>query len=185
MDPLILESILARHGRSLSASESARFWEVVRTHTAARLEAGHGVVLPGVRPLLDAIAREPQWLPGLLTGNTADMARLKLSHFGLLDAFALGAFGDEAPDRDALACLAVTRAAERWQVSAERCIVVGDTEKDVQCARAAGARSIAVATGTRTRRDLESMTPDLLLDDLRDTDQVLDWARAVAAGTLD
>jgi phosphoglycolate phosphatase len=185
MDPLILENILARHGRSLSAAENARFWEVVRVHTQARLEAGQALVLPGVRVLLDAIGREPEWIPGLLTGNSADMARLKLSHFGLLDAFAFGSFGDEAPDRDALACLAVKRATERWQVSAEQCVVVGDTEKDIQCARAAGAHAIAVATGTRTRQHLEAMAPDLLLDDLRDTHRVVDWARAVAAGTDD
>lgn len=185
MDPLILESVVARHGGTLSAPQTARFWEIVQARTAARLAAGRARVLPGVPELLAAIAREPQWLTGLMTGNGGEMARLKLSHFGLLDAFAFGSFGDEAPDRDALARLAVARVHERWQVPPERCVVVGDTEKDVSCARAAGARSIAVTTGTRTREDLEPLAPDLLLEDLTDTEGVMGWARAVAAGADD
>ncbi|TMQ72744.1 MAG: HAD family hydrolase [Candidatus Eisenbacteria bacterium] len=185
LDPLILESVVARHGRTLTPEEMARFWEIVQARTAAGLGAGRGLVLPGVRELLRAIADEPAWVSGLLTGNGRDMARLKLGHFGLMDAFAFGSFGDEAPDRDALACLAVERARGLWQVPPEHCVVVGDTEKDVRCARAAGARSIAVTTGTRTREDLLPTSPDLLLEDLSDTQAVMRWARAIAAGADD
>lgn len=185
LDPAIVDGVLARHGRTLAEAELERFWEVVRARTAARLAEGRAHVLPGVRELLAAIAGEADWVSGLLTGNRPDMARLKLGHFGLLDAFAFGSFGDEAPDRDHLARLAVARVHERWQVPPERCIVIGDTEKDVGCARAAGARSIAVATGTRSRDDLRATAPDLLLDDLGDTTAVLRWARAVALRVVD
>jgi phosphoglycolate phosphatase len=109
------------------------------------------------------------------------MARLKLGHFGLADAFAFGAFGDEAADRDALACRAVAEVRSRWAVPAERCVVVGDTELDIGCARAAGAKVVAVTTGTRTRADLAAHAPDLLLDDLSDPEPLLEWARNVAA----
>jgi|SRR5262245_46187107 len=181
MDPQILEGVVARHGRTLDESQQARFWEVVKARTAAALEAGRGRVLPGVPELLASIAREPDWVPGLLTGNGREMARLKLGHFGLLDAFVFGWFGDEAPDRDSLARQAVADAAERWRVPPERCVVVGDTERDVQCARASGAKAVAVATGTRTRGDLAPHQPDLLLDDLSDAEGMLRWARVVAA----
>jgi phosphoglycolate phosphatase len=177
MDPLLLQGILARHGRTLTSVEAARFWEVVRARTAAGLAAGRGRVLPGVEALLSAIAGEPEWLAGLLTGNGSEMARLKLGHYGLLDAFAFGNFGEEAPSRDDLARLAVSRARERWGVSPDRCVVVGDTEHDIRCARAAGAWAIAVATGTRTREHLEPVGPDLLLDDLGDTESLVAWAR--------
>jgi phosphoglycolate phosphatase-like HAD superfamily hydrolase len=185
LDPLILDGVLGRHGRALSEAETVRFWEVVRARTQAGLASGRARVLPGVRELLAEIGREPRWVAGLLTGNRSEMASLKLGHFDLLDAFAFGSFGEEAPDRDALACLAVERAMERWRVPAERCVVVGDTENDVACARAAGARSIAVTTGTRTREDLLATSPDLLLDDLGDTHAVLRWARAIASGADD
>jgi len=180
MDPLILESMLTQLGATMTDAQKARFWEVVHQETSAALEAGRGLVLPGVRALLEAIAAEPAWIAGLLTGNGAAMARLKLGHFRLMDAFAFASFGDEAADRNALACLAVERAAERWKVAAERCIVVGDTENDIRCARAAGAWSVAVATGTRSRAELALESPDLLLDDLSDTAGLMSWARALA-----
>lgn len=180
-DPLILDDILSRHGRSLDRSGMARFWEVVQGRMEATLVSGRGQVLPGVLPLLAAIATEPSWVPALLTGNNAAMARIKLGHFGLTDAFVHGTFGDDAPDRDAMARLAVGQAHQRWNVPADRCLVVGDTENDIQCARAAGAKVIAVASGMRTREQLAARSPDLLLDDLSDTALLLRWARGVAA----
>lgn len=179
-DPLIVEDIMRRHGRSLSAPEMERFWQIATTRMEALLADGRGLVLPGVRELLETIGREPSWIRALLTGNTARMARLKLGHFGLTDSFVYGAFGDEAPDRDELACRAVADARERWGVPAERCVIVGDTELDIGCARAAGAKVVAVATGTRSRADLAARDPDLLLDDLADHGALLDWARALA-----
>jgi phosphoglycolate phosphatase-like HAD superfamily hydrolase len=180
LDPRILDNILARLRVTMTDAQKNRFWEIVHQQTAASLEAGRGVVLPGVHSLLKAIAAEPAWTAGLLTGNGAAMAKLKLGHFRLLDSFAFASFGDEAEDRDALACLAVARAEERWKVAPDRCIVVGDTENDIRCARAAGAWVVAVATGTRTRSDLALESPDLLLDDLGDTAGLMDWARALA-----
>ena len=63
-----------------------------------------------------------------------------------------------------------------------RCIVVGDTEHDVACARAAGARVIAVATGGTSMAALARCEPDLLLDDLTDAAAVVAFGRGVAAG---
>jgi phosphoglycolate phosphatase-like HAD superfamily hydrolase len=107
------------------------------------------------------------------------MARIKLRQFGLDGRFAFGAFGDDGEDRNAVARVAVRRAAERTGLAPERCIVVGDTEHDITCARAAGARAVAVATGTRQRSELEPHAPDLLLDDLADPGPLLEWARTL------
>src|SRR5438105_9964699 len=101
-DPLILAEIMKRHGRTLTAADTERFWQVAREVMGRVLSEGKGLVLPGVQPLLEAIRQEPTWIPALLTGNTAAMARLKLEAFDLADSFVFGAFGDEAPDREAL-----------------------------------------------------------------------------------
>jgi phosphoglycolate phosphatase-like HAD superfamily hydrolase len=74
----------------------------------------------------------------------------------------------------------VARAAERCGVPAYRCIVVGDTEHDIACARAAGAMAVAVATGGCTRDKLAAHEPDLLLDSLLETDALFGWAAALA-----
>jgi phosphoglycolate phosphatase-like HAD superfamily hydrolase len=180
-DPLILGDILTRHDRSISAEEARRFWKMTYATMTRLLAPGRGGLLPGVPALLAAVESEPDWVSALLTGNTTGMARVKLGHYGIAGRFAFGAFGEEAADRNALACLAAKRAAERYGVPARRCIVVGDTEHDIACARAAGARVVAVATGTRDRETLASHEPDLLLDDLSEPQECLRWAREVAA----
>ena len=108
------------------------------------------------------------------------MAHLKLGAFGILEHFAWGTFGEEGPDRDSLARLAVSRAAERHGVGPERCIVVGDTEWDIACARAAGAHCVAVATGGRKRAELEAFGADLVLDDLQQSDRLWTWVGTFA-----
>ena len=176
-DLLIVGDIAAKHGLDLGDGALPRFFKVVAGHMRTLMDPPRGGLLSGVEALLGAIASEPAWVTALLTGNESEMARIKLEAFGVHDAFAWGAFGDEAPDRNALAKLAVRRAAERHGVPPGRCIVVGDTEHDVACARAAGARAVAVATGGPTREALEACAPDLLLDDLRDAGALVDWAR--------
>jgi len=176
-DTLILADVLTRHGLEFRDGERERFWGRVTAHMRALMDPPRGGLLPGVRPLLDTIGAEPGWVRALLTGNVAEMARIKLEAFGVYDAFAWGAFGDEAVDRNELAKLAVRRAAERHGVTPERCVVVGDTEHDIACARAAGAKAVAVATGGPTKEALEACAPDLLLDDLRDPGAILGWIR--------
>ena len=183
IDPLILRDILAHHGVAFDEREEAAFWTSVYAHMRTVLTPGRGRVLDGVHEVLADVAREPEWTPALLTGNTSEMARMKLVHFGLLDRFAFGAFGEEAADRDRLASLAVARAVERHGVSPAQCVVVGDTEHDVRCARFAGARAVAVASGSRSRAVLAAESPDLLLDDLRGT-ALVEWARGLDAAVL-
>ena len=182
IEPLILADILRKHGRTFDERDEAGYWDSVFTHMRRLLHPGRGRLMPGIPALLDRIAAEPGWVLGLLTGNMTQMARIKLGHFGLKGRFAFGGFGEMGPSRDALATSLVRRLGREFGIPPGRCIVVGDTEHDVTCARAAGARVIAVATGTDTRAELEACRPDLLLDDLGDADAILAWARGVAAG---
>jgi phosphoglycolate phosphatase-like HAD superfamily hydrolase len=179
-DALILSDVLQRHGLELVDGDRERFWGRVSEHMRVLMDPPRGGLLPGVRELLGTIADEPAWVCALLTGNVSEMARIKLQAFGVFDHFAWGAFGDEGPDRNAIARLAVRRAVERNGVPADRCIVVGDTEHDVECARAAGARSVAVATGSTPRGRLEAEGPDLVLDDLTEPRRLLEWAQRLA-----
>jgi phosphoglycolate phosphatase len=176
-DVLILQDVLARHRLELRGADLVRFWDRVTAHMSALMDPPRGGLLSGVPAILDAIGTEPAWVRALLTGNIAGMARIKLEAFGVFDRFAWGAYGDEAPDRNELAKLAVRRAAERHGVPPECCIVVGDTEFDIECARAAGARVVAVASGSQPRQALAAHAPDLIVDDLADAARVLDWAR--------
>jgi phosphoglycolate phosphatase len=112
---------------------------------------------------------------GLLTGNIRAGARIKLGHFGLFDYFAFGGFGDHHLDRDDVAREALAEVKARFDgtVAPERIWVVGDTPLDIRCARAIGARAVAVTTGWHSRAELEPHGPDLLLDDLSDPTPLL------------
>ena len=180
-EPLILKDILDKHQAEFADGEEARFWDHVFDAMRAAFRPPRGRLLPGVEPLLEGIGAEREWVPGLLTGNMTEMARIKLERFGIRGRFAFGAFGEEAADRNALARIAVERVARRYGVPPARCVVVGDTEHDIACARAAGALVVAVATGVRSRAELEPHRPDLLLDDLSDHGALIAWARAIAA----
>jgi len=179
-EPLILADILSKHRRRFQDGDEARFWDAVFDEMRRALGPGRGRLLRGVPELLDAIEREPDWVAGLLTGNMTQMARIKLRRFGLAARFGFGAFGEEAEDRNALARVAVERVRRRFGIPPERCIVVGDTEHDIECARAAGARVVVVATGSRGRHELEPLGPDLMLEDLSDNERLLEWARGLA-----
>jgi phosphoglycolate phosphatase len=181
-EPLILGDILAKHRREFRDGEEARFWSAVLGHMPAALAGGRGRVLDGVPNLLERLGAEPGWVLGLLTGNMTGMAELKLAHYGLAGHFRFGAFGEQAPDRDTLARQAIALVQRDYGIPARRCIVVGDTEHDIACARASGARVVAVATGGRPREALERLTPDLALDDLTRPGELIEWARTIAAG---
>jgi phosphoglycolate phosphatase-like HAD superfamily hydrolase len=127
-------------------------------------------VLPGVRALLEALSAREDVHLGLLTGNVEAGARAKLEPFGLNPFFATGGFGSDHGDRREVARCAVARLVAHVgrEAAPRRIVVVGDTENDVDCARANGYRAVAVLTGWSTRGSLEASCPDALLQDLSD-----------------
>jgi phosphoglycolate phosphatase-like HAD superfamily hydrolase len=107
-------------------------------------------VVPGVPDLLEWLTDASGAHLALLTGNYEPVARLKLSRAGLGRWFAAGqgAFGSDAEDRAALPAIARRRAGGTGTpFPRERTIVIGDTPRDIACARADGVRCVAVATG--------------------------------------
>lgn len=177
-DRWLAEQALARHGLVASPARLAAFrarYLALLERTVGEPGQGRRGVMPGVPALLDALAAREHMHLALLTGNYADGARIKLSHFGLWDRFAWGAFGDDHAERDALAKAALAEARGRGVpiADASRAVVVGDTPFDVACARAAGARVVAVATGGHTVDELRACDPDLVVDDLSDVDAIV------------
>jgi phosphoglycolate phosphatase-like HAD superfamily hydrolase len=132
-------------------------------------------VLPGVPEALEAL-RERGVTQSLLTGNLEPIARLKLGCVGLSEYvdFELGAFGSHHRDRTCLVPITRQRLRERLGIDEADIVVVGDTPRDIACARAGNARVIAVATGRFSREVLAEHAPDVVLDDLHDTGAVID-----------
>lgn len=107
-------------------------------------------VLPGVRELLTWLSSRPDATLGLLTGNYEAVARMKLSRAGIGSFFpsGQGAFGSDDEDRAALVAIARRRAGPvGLPYPREGTTVIGDTPRDIACARADGVACVAVTTG--------------------------------------
>ncbi len=177
-DELILTAAADRAGVAIDAPARARFH---RRYCELFAEEIHFPgprkgLMPGVSRLLDVLARNDTVRCGLVTGNFAKPARIKLEHFDVWRYFGFGAYGDDAPVRDALVPIAVERARRaRVQVRrADDVVVIGDTPLDVQCAAAAGARCVAVATGSYKETALREAGAYAVLLDFSDTETVVE-----------
>jgi phosphoglycolate phosphatase len=103
-------------------------------------------VAPHVPEVLEELARRADVSHSLVTGNLEPIARMKLRAAGIGHHFARGqgGFGSDAEDRAELPGIARARAGNH---APQDTIVIGDTPRDIACARADGVRVIAVATG--------------------------------------
>jgi len=124
-------------------------------------------LLKGVQELLDYLAHR-RFPMALLTGNLEITARRKLDVFRLNSFFPVGGFGSDCADRNRLARVALERASRHFDTQFEphRCWVVGDTPRDLEAAKAMGARSLGVATGPYAEPVLEEFFPDATAADL-------------------
>lgn len=132
-------------------------------------------VLPGVVEILDILELDSKATLGLLTGNVRAGARAKLDPHRLYERFVDGAFGSDAVDRNDLPPIALDRIGRRLdrQFEAAEAVIVGDSTRDIACARAHGLQVIAVATGGDDVDLLERHKPDLLLDSLSDPEPIV------------
>ena len=136
-------------------------------------------VLPGIHTVLDALDSAGA-IQSLLTGNLQVTAELKLRAAGLAERFVweVGAFGSDHRDRDQLVPIACAKSTARFGPLGA-VVVVGDTPRDIACGKTGGARTVAVATGTFDAATLRRHEPDVVLQDLSDTEAAV---RAILEG---
>jgi phosphoglycolate phosphatase-like HAD superfamily hydrolase len=162
---------LLRHAGLDDAAIDARAEEVAAAAIAAYAELCppdlSARVAPGIPAALDALAAEPgTYRFSLVTGNLEGVARRKLAAAGIGHHFPAGqgGFGSDAEDRGALPAVARERAGG-WPRG--RTVVIGDTPRDIACARVDRVRVVAVATGPYSA------------EALADADAVVDGALAL------
>lgn len=182
-DSGILAGMFRHFARAVCPDASSRFYEAYLERLEFHLSSGDypGRVLPGVEEMLGRLAREPDAVVGLLTGNIKEGAWVKMRHFGLDRFFTFGAYGCDHADRDRLGPVALERAAAHAGrvFDADEIVIVGDTPKDIACARAIDARCLAVATGHIPASELAGAWR--VLDDLTDP---AGWEDLLAAANV-
>ena len=150
-DPAIVREILNRS--SIRTPLQSHLDSVLESYLAFLREevqtSEKYYVLPGIFQLLEAMSARSDVMLGLATGNIEMGARVKLDRGGLNQYFTFGGFGSDSEQRTAL----VQKAAEAGALKCgspilpEDVFVIGDTPLDVDAGRAAGFKTIGVATG--------------------------------------
>ena len=136
----------------------ARYEEVLPSHLAAR----QGHLTPSVQDILTHVHSREEYISLLLTGNTAVGAKTKLTHYGLDGFFNFkhSAFCNNCFNRTEISAQALAIVTEYYPaVAPEHIYVIGDTPNDIDCGKAIGARTIAVATGRYSVEELNAHSP--------------------------
>jgi phosphoglycolate phosphatase len=180
-DARIASELLRKHGLPETPENAAALLDEYLFHLERRISAHEGRVMPGIIDLLHALEARSDAVLALLTGNVERGARIKLSHYRVWHHFEFGAFADDHGDRNQLGHFARRKALDRRGVDfpPDRIVVIGDTPRDIECGRAIGAKTVAIATGHFSLSELECHSPDALFENLADTPTVVERLFAV------
>jgi phosphoglycolate phosphatase-like HAD superfamily hydrolase len=175
-DPLILREMFGnRLSRDYTEDEAEELYREYVIFLEEEVENCRIEIMPGIPHLLGKLSSRSDMILGIATGNIERGARIKLRKSGLDAHFRVGGFGSDSGSREALIRVAIERAKGRLQDSGgfERVYVIGDTPHDIVHGRAAGAVTVAVATGRYSITELEEHRPDYLFEHLEDYESVI------------
>lgn len=146
-------------------------WEYLISEFKNETDQDSIILMPAIKDTLEYLNKIENVKIGLVTGNFRSNAYLKLQTHNLEHYFPVGAFGCDFEQREMLPPLAIQRAKEHWKenkFSARKTIIIGDSYRDILCAKANDIFSIAVMTGFSDYEELKSYNPNLLYPDLTD-----------------
>jgi len=178
LDPLILAEALENNGydRNHTGHHEA-FENSYLSQLQKELNANPEAVdaLPGVHETLALLRQRREArgdvVLGLLTGNYTRAVPIKLGAVGIDPGwFEITAFGDEACTRADLVELAMNKYQTRYgqTIHPRRVIIIGDTPRDIACAKAHGCVAFAVATGRYSTEHLHETGADIVVKDMGD-----------------
>ena len=168
-DVSLVREAFTNHGIEATRANFDRFFAVYLSFLRKFIVECKGGACRGVLEFHQALLAQPEPpLLGLLTGNIKQGAQIKLERYQLWDKFAFGGFADDHEERDQIAAVAHQRGSARLGrvVRGEEVLVIGDTPLDIRCARAIGAKVLAVASGGATLEELRPHRPDWAVADL-------------------
>ncbi|MDE2928428.1 MAG: HAD family hydrolase [Acidobacteriota bacterium] len=174
-DPLIIQEIVSKYG--VDDEPGQDLYDIYLSILPDEVRRSPGFqVLAGARELVIRLSADPGFLIGLATGNVETGARLKLERAGLSSYFPFGGYGSDSGDRTELIRAAIRRGSElAAPLAVGEVFVIGDTPRDVRHGRAAGATTIAVATGNYGLDELKDCGPDLAVAGLQPMGPILEF----------
>jgi len=133
-------------------------------------------LLPNIELLIKNLDSNSDIYLGLQTGNFVENAYIKLKAFNMDIYFSFGAFGSDHEDRNKLPPLAIERANEFIGYKAfneSNSLVIGDSPRDIECAKSNNLPVLAVATGNFSADELLKYEPDEVLESFENLDITL------------
>lgn len=128
--------------------------------------------LDGTAELLRELQRENVLL-GLVTGNLEPIAYAKLGRAGLNGYFSFGGFGSDNADRSLMVKKALNIAKNQLGFEGDKIFIVGDTPRDVEAAHLNNLKTIAVATGMYSVKELMDCGADYVVENFKNRDEIL------------
>jgi len=128
-------------------------------------------LMPGAEELLKELYKNNVTL-GVLTGNLEAIAQEKLKKTNLSRYFTIGYFGNASKFRVDLAKDAADDAVKKYNISKDNVFVIGDTPRDINAGKAAGVRTIGVASGIYSVKELLGAEPDLVVRSLSEIEPI-------------
>ncbi len=171
-DIQIMKEGLIRHGMDSENGNIGTLCDVYIRCLQTEIRTSNKHLKPGIQDSIRILSGMDGVHLGLLTGNIEAGARIKLGAFSLNDYFPLGAFGNDNEDRNELLPVAAERFNRLYKKEIEyrNCVVIGDTPRDVECAKIHGAYAVAVATGPYSYDSLLQSGADMVLKTIAEMD---------------
>jgi len=128
-------------------------------------------LLPGARRVLRELAR--RFTLALVTGGDRSRVSQELRRFGLTEMFATRIYGQDSHLRKPHPA-PLELALRRLSLAPEACVYIGDAPEDIEMARRAGVRAIAVLSSFSTPQRLRAARPDALLRSIEQLPRLLE-----------
>ena len=109
---------------------------------------------------------------GLVSSGDRDRVSLQLRQFRLTRVFRTRVLGGDTEEKKPHPA-PLLKALKEMRADAAHCVYVGDTPEDVEMARAAGVRAIAVLGPFPTEKRLRAVRPEILLNGLEELPKLL------------
>lgn len=175
-DPLILREMFRNTlSRDYTPDEARGIYEEYVLCLEEEILKSRIDIMPGIPILLEKLSLRHDIALGIATGNIEHGAWIKLKQSRLHVHFKFGGFGSDSENREMVIRKAIERAKLHFSRTDDfdRVFVIGDTPFDIIHGRAAGAVTVAVATGGYPREELTKHNPDYLFDHLEELDAVM------------
>ncbi|MCD4740553.1 HAD family hydrolase [archaeon] len=169
-DQQIIKHLLEQESVELTENKIKECMKHMEKYYITNMQKGELEALPGTKKLLEQLKQKNVTL-GLVTGNIEAIGWKKLEDVHLKHYFSFGGFGSDAADRAELVRIALKKSGYQGN----NVFLFGDTPRDITAGKENNVKTIGVATGPYTIKELKDSGANLALETLENTEQILSF----------